>query len=140
MFLITRFCNLFTSLSLSPINVQDVARPLRIMHSKSDPFLCFFCTEVVHEGSRRFDPYTPYCGSRRFEEVRPLHTLLWFTKVRGGLTPTHLTVSALQWFKKVRGGSMQLNHSELEYMIYYVQLHIDDAILCIVNDVMIVLY
>ena len=80
-------------------------------------------TEVVREGSRRFEgveplgnsvqvPYTPcyHCEDEvREGSVQSNHSELT------SKTSTHLSFSAQKWFEKVRGGSRGLNHSEIVY-------------------------
>ena len=103
--------------------------PLRT-HVKDFYTPFFLCTEVVREGSRRFEgieplgnsvqvPYTPcyHCEDEvREGSVQSNHSEL--TSNHSELTSktsTHLAFSALKWFEKVRGGSRGLNHSVIVY-------------------------
>ena len=74
---------------------------------------CFLCTEVVREGSRRFEGVEPLGNSVQIPYTACSHCE---DEVREGSvqsnhseltskTSTHLSFSALMWFEKVRGGS-----------------------------------
>ena len=76
---------------------------------------CFLCTEVVRDGSRRFEGVEPLGNS-----VHVPYTSCYHCVDEGSVqsnhseltskTSTHLAFSALKWFEKVRGGSLWLNH------------------------------